>query len=151
MSADQQSYHYLRTRLDIPAPRVFAWASRVGGDNPVGAEYIIMEKMQGDSLASGWSSLSTKELAELIEKIVDIESRLFSARFSEHGSFYYKEDLEEEARENRSNEQNGVDLLSDQFAIGPIVNRSFWAEERDQMALDRGPCLFPRICHAILY
>ena len=36
---------FLRTRLDIPVPKVFAWASRVGGDNPVGAEYIIMEKM----------------------------------------------------------------------------------------------------------
>lgn len=103
---------FLRTRLDIPTPRVFAWASRVGGDNPVGAEYIIIE-MQGKSLASRQLSLSTKELAEVIEKIVDIESRLFSARFSEHGSLYYKEDLEEEVRENIPNEQNGVDLLSD--------------------------------------
>jgi len=76
-------------------------------------------------------SLSTKELAEVIEKIVDIESRLFSARFSEHGSLYYKEDLEEEVRENIPNEQNGVDLLSNQFSIGPIANRLFWAEERD--------------------
>ncbi|KAL8838293.1 MAG: hypothetical protein Q9170_002190 [Blastenia crenularia] len=136
---------FLRTRLDIPAPKVFAWASRVDGDNPVGAEYIIMEKMQGESLASRWSSLSTKELAEVIEQIVDIESRLFSARFSEHGSLYYKADLEEEVRENNSNEQNGVNLLSDQFGIGPIANRSFWTEERGQMTLDRGPCLFPCI------
>ena len=43
---------FLRTRLNIPTPRVFAWASRVGGENVVGAEYIIMEKMQGESLAS---------------------------------------------------------------------------------------------------
>lgn len=71
---------FLRTRLDILVPRVFAWASRIGGDNSVDAEYIIMKKMQGESLASRWSSLSTKELAEVIEKIVKIESRLFSAR-----------------------------------------------------------------------
>ncbi len=134
---------YLRTRLDIPAPKVFAWASRVGSENPVGAEYIIMEKMQGESLASRWVSLSTKELAEVIEQIVDIESRLFSTPFSEHGNLYYKEDLEEELRENKRNEQNGVDLLSDQFCIGPITTRSFWTEERSQMALDRGPCLLP--------
>ena len=142
---------FLRTRLDIPAPKVFAWASRVGGDNPVGAEYIIMEKMQGESLASRWFSLSTKELAEVIEQIVDIESRLFSARFSEHGSLYYKEDLKEEVRENKPSEQNGLDLLSDPFGIGPIANRSFWTEERGKMASDRGPCLFSRIYHAILY
>ena len=139
---------FLRTRLGIPVPKVFAWASRVGGDNPVGAEYIIMEKMQGESLASRWFSLSTKELAEVIEQIVDIESRLFSARFPEHGSLYYKEDLEEEVHENNSNEQNGVNLLSDQFGIGPIANRSFWTDERGQMTLDRGPCLFPRTCYA---
>ena len=142
---------FLRTRLDIPAPRVFAWASRIGRDNPVGAEYIIMEKVQGESLASRWLSLSTKELAEVIQKVVDIESRLFAARFSAYGSIYYKEDLEEEVRENKSKEQNGLDLLSDQFGIGPIANRSFWAEERDQMTLDRGPCSFPHICHAIFY
>ena len=114
---------FLRTRLNIPVPKVFAWASRVSGDNPVGAEYIIMEKMQGESLASRWSSLSTKELAEVIKQIVDIESRLLSANFSKHGSLYYKEDLEEEVRENNSHEQNGVDLLSDHFGIGPIANR----------------------------
>lgn len=136
---------FLRTRLDIPAPKVFAWASRVGGENAVGAEYIIMEKMQGDSLASRWSSLSTKEVAEVVEQIVDIESRLFSAPFSEHGSLYYKEDLGEEFRENQRTQQNGVDLLSDRFGIGPIASRSFWAEERSQMTLDRGPCLFPRV------
>lgn len=36
---------FLRTRLDILALKVFTWASRVSGDNLVGAEYIIMEKM----------------------------------------------------------------------------------------------------------
>ena len=136
---------FLRTRLDIPVPEVFAWASRVDGDNPVGAEYIIIEKMQGESLASRWSSLSKKELAEVIKQIVDIERRLFSAHFPKHGSLYYKADLEEEVRENTSNEQNGVNILSDQFGIGPIANRSFWTDERGQMTLDRGPCSFPCI------
>ncbi|KAL8971193.1 MAG: hypothetical protein Q9197_003409 [Variospora fuerteventurae] len=130
---------FLRTRLDIPAPKVFAWASRVDDDNPVGAEYIIMEKMQGESLASRWFSLSTKELAKVIEQIVEIENRLFSARFSKHGSLYYREDLEQEIRDNNSNEQNGVNLLPDNFGIGPTANRSFWTEERGQMTLDRGP------------
>ncbi len=142
---------FLRTRLDIPVPKVFAWASRVGGDNPVGSECIIMEKMQGEILASRWSSLSTKELAEFIKQDAEIETRLFSARFPEHGSLYYKENLEEEVREKESIQQNSVDLLSDRFGIGPIVHRLFWMEQRGQMTLDRGPCLFPRINYAILY
>ena len=142
---------FLRTRLDIPAPKVFAWASRVGSNNPVGVEYIIMEKMQGDSLASRWLSLSTKELAEVIKQIVDIEARLFSAHFSEYGGLYYNNDLEEEVRENKLNKSDDLDFPGDQFGIGPIANRSFWTEERNQMAIDRGPCLFPQLCHAILY
>lgn len=141
---------FLRTRLHIPAPKVFAWASRLGADNPVGAEYIIMEKMQGESLASRWFSLSTKELAKVIEQIVEIESRLFSARFSKHGSLYYKEDLEQEIRQNNSNEQNGVNLLPENFGIGPTANRSFWSEERGQMTIDRGPCLFSPGCYPTL-
>ena len=142
-ASEVATMEYLRTRLDIPAPKVFAWASRVGSENPVGAEYITMEKMQGESLASCWLSLSTKELAEIIEQIVDIDSRLFSAPFSGHGSLYYKENLEEKLRENKRNEQTGVDLLSDRFSIGPIATRLFWIEERSKMALACGPCLFP--------
>ena len=142
---------FLRTRLDIPAPKVFAWASRIGSDNPVGAEYIIMEKLEGESLASRWPSLSSKELGEVIKQLADIESRLFSARLSEYGSLYYKEDLEEEARKNDSKEPNGAKLLHDQFRTGPIVDRSFWTGERDQMNLDRGPCSFPRIYRALLH
>ncbi len=134
---------FLRTQLDIPVPKVFAWASRVSGDNPVGAEYIIMEKAQGESLGSRWLSLSTKDLAEVIKQIVEVENRLFSARFAKYGSLYYKEDLEEIFRDDESQDQNDVDLLSDRFCIGPIVTRSFWTEERGQLPLDRGPCLFP--------
>ena len=134
---------FLRTQLDIPAPKVFGWASRVDDDNPVGAEYIIMEKAQGESLSSRWLSLSTGELAEVIKQVVDIETRLFSARFSRHGSLYYKKDLEEKFREDNPNESNDGNILADRFCVGPVATRSFWAEERGQMKLDRGPCLFP--------
>ena len=134
---------FLRTQLDIPTPKVFGWASRVDDENPVGAEYIIMEKAQGESLGSCWSSLSTGELAAVIRQIVDIEARLFSARFPKHGSLYYKEDLEKNFRDNNKNVANDGNLLADRFCIGPAATRPFWTEERGQMSLDRGPCLFP--------
>lgn len=123
---------FLRTQLNILVPKVFAWSSRLDGDNQVGAEYIIMEKVQGESLASRWLSLSTEGLVEVIKQIVDIESQLFSARFPKYGSLYYKGDLEEEACEDKSNEQNGEVFLSDQFCVGSIATRSFWRDERQQ-------------------
>lgn len=136
---------FLRTQLDLPAPKVFGWASRVDEENPVGAEYIIMEKAQGDSLGSLWLSLSTGELAAVIRQIVDIETRLFSTPFPKHGSLYYKEDLEEKFREDIPSVANDGSLLADRFCVGPVATRPFWTEERGQMNLDRGPCLFPCI------
>ena len=141
---------FLRSQLDVPVPKVFAWASRVGGENLVNAEYIIMEKIQGESLSSRWLSLSTKELIEVIKQVVDIESRLFSARFPKHGSLYYKKDLEEKFREDEPNNQNPVDLLSDRFCVGPIAARSFSTEERGQIVLNRGPCLFSHVHNIVL-
>ena len=43
---------FLRNHLDIPVPKVFAWASRADVVDSVEAEYIIMEKIQGENLAS---------------------------------------------------------------------------------------------------
>lgn len=116
---------FLRTQLDIPVPKVFAWASRVNGSNPVGAEYTRMEKAQGESLGCRWLSLSRKELAEIVKEVVDVESRLFLARFARFGSLYYKEDLEEKFREDKFHDPNGMGLLPDRFCVGPIVARSF--------------------------
>lgn len=134
---------FLRNQLDIPVPRVFAWSSRVDGDNPVGAEYMIMEKMQGESLASRWLSLSAKEMVEIIQQIVEIETKLFSTVFPMYGSLYYKEDAEEKFRKHQPYNQGDGDLMWDKFCVGPIATRPFWMEGRGQMALDRGPCLFP--------
>ena len=136
---------FLRTQLDIPVPKVFAWASRVDGDNTVGAEYIITEKVQGESLSLLWVSLSTEELVKVIRQIIDIDNRLFSVGFSKHGSLYYKEDLEEKFREDKSSEANDENLLPTRFCLGPLATRTFWAEQRSKMMLDRGPCSSPHM------
>jgi hypothetical protein len=103
-----------------------------------------MERVQGESLASQWSTLSTAELAEAIKQIAKIESRLFSARFPKHGSLYYRKDLDESFREDVSTTASDGNLLPDRFCIGPVATRPFWMGERSQMSLDRGPCSFPR-------
>ncbi|KAI9699639.1 MAG: hypothetical protein M1836_002673 [Candelina mexicana] len=69
---------FLRTELDIPVPKVFAWSSRVNGDDRVNAEYMIMEKVQGESLAAAWTSLSGTEIRDVMKQLVDIEARLLS-------------------------------------------------------------------------
>ncbi|KAL9103637.1 MAG: hypothetical protein Q9163_001332 [Psora crenata] len=134
---------FLRTQLNIPVPKVFGWASRVDQENPVGAEYMIIEKAQGESLSSLWPSLSKGELAAVIREIADLETRLFAFQFPKHGSLYYKKDLEEKFRKDNLNMPKDGILLADRFCVGPVATRLFWMEERGQMDLDRGPWLCP--------
>lgn len=119
---------FLRNILEVPVPEVFASSNSV--DNPVGAEYIIMERFHGESLASRWLSLSTSELKDVLTQLVKMEQKIFSFKFPAHGSLYCKEDLSE----------TSIDLPVGRFCVGPIAKRQFWFDERGKMQLDRGPC-----------
>lgn len=119
---------FLRNTLEVPVPKVFASSSTV--DNTVGAEYIIMERFYGESIASRWLSLSTSELKDVITQLVKMEQKIFSVKFPAHGSLYYKDDISE----------TSISLPSSRFCVGPIAKRQFWFDGREKMQLDRGPC-----------
>lgn len=51
---------FLRAVLKIPVPEVMAYST--SPDNSVGAEYIPMERVEGESLSSRWLSLTTDEV-----------------------------------------------------------------------------------------
>lgn len=124
---------YLRNHLAIPVPRVIAWDYRTDKDNAVGAEYIVMEKIEGDILASRWNSLSSQELGEVIQEIVRFESRILMTRFPKYGSLYYTDYVEQRFRDCE---------IKGRFCVGPIATKIFWDDKRSQLKLDRGPCLF---------
>ena len=125
-----------RNILKLPVPAVLAYSCHM--ENPVGTEYIIMERINGDSLASRWLSLSTKEIKEVMTQLVKIEEKVFSFRFPASGSVYLKQDVKDVSYVcfPRSAEQPALD----HFCIGPIAKRQYWADEREHMAIDRGPC-----------
>ncbi|KAF3479945.1 phosphotransferase [Arthroderma uncinatum] len=120
----------LRDSLHIPVPRILAYASTT--DNPVGAEYIIMERLHGESLGSRWLSFSTAQTADLMTQIAKIEGKIFKFKFPAYGSLYHRRDIPAESR---------VDFPSEggDFCVGPICKRQFWHGERADMQLDRGP------------
>jgi aminoglycoside phosphotransferase (APT) family kinase protein len=128
---------FLRRYHDLPVPKVFAYSSRVDGNNPVGTEYIIMERVHGSSLASRWQSLSKKELVDVIEQVASLEEKVLAIRFPMFGSLYYKEDVESSVEPARGCKS---EYLPDEFAIGPLAKRQFWFDERAEMEIDRGPC-----------
>ena len=87
-ASEVATMNFLRTVLSLPVPKVLAYAA--SSDNPVGAEYIIMEKVEGESLASRWLSLTTKEVVGLMTQMAEMEQKVFSFQFPGYGSIYHR-------------------------------------------------------------
>ncbi|KAJ0417875.1 kinase-like domain-containing protein [Aspergillus carlsbadensis] len=112
---------FLRAVLKLPIPEILGYSATP--DNPVGAECILMERVQGESLASRWLSLTTDEVKHVMVQMAEIERRIFDFSFPGYGSLYYKGDLDSETQI-------------------PV----FWHGERSNTEIDRGPWLSPLEC-----
>ncbi|KAL4905221.1 hypothetical protein BDW74DRAFT_185269 [Aspergillus multicolor] len=132
---------FLRNVLHLPVPRVYAWSSRAT-ENPVGAEYILMEKQPGIMLSEVWYSLKGKQRAQLVLLIVDFEKTVAATKFTGYGSLYYKEDLLSSDDSQSSPlyvDHTGKSVQSTKFAIGPTNHRAFFNFGKGSLAIDRGP------------
>lgn len=120
---------FLRTVLGLPVPKILDYST--SPENSVGTEYIIMERVDGESLGSRWLSLTTDEVKHVMAQIAEMEQRIISFQFPAYGSLYHERDL---------NDESQIALQVEDFSIGPIAGRQFWHSERHRMKLDRGPC-----------
>lgn len=119
---------------------MYAWNSEAA-DNPVGAEFIIMEEAKGVPLSHKWPTLKGDNKLNLIEKIVKIETTLASTSFREFGSLYYTKDLEHSTRDNPLyTDTTGRPVMNAQFSIGPSTDRKSFDNDRATVDFDRGPC-----------
>jgi hypothetical protein len=121
---------FLRAVLKLPVPEVLAYSAT--SDNSVGAEYILMERVEGESLSSRWLSLTTDEVKDIMTQIANMERKIFDFHFPAYGSLYYKKDLDGETQ---------IPAMEN-FVIGPVSARQFWHGERSKTEIDRGPCRF---------
>lgn len=87
---------YLRTILNIPVPKVLAYSTDAGS-TPVGAEFIIMEKIRGTVMSTRIEAVDrwpqVPEIHPLADEIMTHEGKFLEARFAAFGSIYYKEDV----------------------------------------------------------
>ncbi|PVH79500.1 hypothetical protein DL98DRAFT_532981 [Cadophora sp. DSE1049] len=136
---------FLRGALSFPIPRVLAFSVDV--DNPVGAEYIIEEKAEGEPLEKFWHQWGLESKLELVSQLVDLETKLSALTFQEHGCIYFKKDLEEKGilasamLGDYSSKYTSapIGFSFDEFAIGPLTEPKLWQGERALMKLHRGP------------
>ncbi|KAB8250476.1 hypothetical protein BDV35DRAFT_377446 [Aspergillus flavus] len=123
---------YVRKYTSIPAPRVFSWSS--DNSNPVGAEYIIMEKVAGVPLFEQWGKMAEIEKLELIKNLTKLEAQLAAIRFPAYGGLYRQADVSS----LQCQELNGS------ICIGPSCGRSFSTDSAAVLStqsekLDYGP------------
>ena len=152
-ASEVATLEFAREVLGIRVPRVFAWSANASA-NPVGAEYIIMEKIPGVESRHRWTHIGkAPQVFPLLDGVFDIERSFECAPFSQIGSLYFKDDVRADLRdhplfrpgslpEDDPELYRKLDMAKDKYCIGPIADRQWWRSERSQVTYDHGPCEF---------
>lgn len=136
-ASEVATMEFLRQHVNIPVPRVYTWSS--DKSNPVGAEYIIMEKVNGVVLGDIWWSLSGKERLTVITQLVQCETKMFQSPLRSYGSLYFNGSLPQDMTHPLNGRDYG-DAASSSWCIGPVANMAFWHDGRENLKVDHGPC-----------
>jgi hypothetical protein len=67
--------------------KVLAWSSNAK-QNPVGAKYIIMEKVKGTELENAWPSMEPRDKLIVVKTIAEYQESWISTLFERYGSLY---------------------------------------------------------------
>lgn len=122
----------------VPVPKLLAWSA--DASNPVGAEYVIMEKAAGCRLSKKWDEMELEIKFKFIMNLCELEAELAGGAFPAYGSLYLKESL----NNGEKYEPLAPEIDPDgRFCIGPSCERA-WFHNEDTEAIearfDRGPC-----------
>jgi hypothetical protein len=132
--------YWARNILDIPVPKVLAWCSRAR-ENPVGAEYIIMEEVPGVEPEQVWPDMSIQDRFAVVKSIAGFQKAWTSVAFTKYGSLYFSRDLEDtHSSQPLYIDANGHHITNGNFAVGPSTARETFDSGRAGIDFDRGPC-----------
>ncbi|KAH6683961.1 phosphotransferase enzyme family protein [Halenospora varia] len=140
IASEVASMDFVRDICATPAPRVLARSSKAS-ENPVGAEYIIMEKVVGLSLSSVWNSLPIDKKAVIFKQISSYQQAWASIKFQQYGSLYYVADVPTQAERSPIcyRDKDDIEVQDSRFAVGPSVSRPTVDFGRAQINFYRGP------------
>lgn len=139
ITSEAATLHYLWSK-GIPVPKVYGYTS--SENNPIGAEYIIMEKASGIGLETRWLGMSKPEQHKLTSSFVETEKKFFDISFGSIRSLYFKTDIPPalQALLYTTNTEDEYD--SEKLCIGPTADYMFWHGSRAALHLYHGPCEF---------
>ncbi|KAE8149487.1 phosphotransferase enzyme family protein [Aspergillus avenaceus] len=128
---------FVRKVLDTPAPRVYSWNSQAKS-HPVGAEFIIMDKVEGVPLSQVWGNMKLPQKLQLLLAITRLQKKWVSVSFSHYGSLYYAGDVQQQSNVSHYfKDGNTIDKSG--FTVGPITARDWLDGGRSKLDIDRGP------------
>ncbi|KAF2281620.1 uncharacterized protein EI97DRAFT_438940 [Westerdykella ornata] len=137
-ASEVATMEFARDILSLPVPKVLAWSAT--DQNPVEAEYIIMEEARGSRLNDIWQDLQLPEQRDIILELVKIETKFLSVCFEKIGSLYYADSgISKCEPAIATGPQEMADALKSRFCIGPTVQPEFWEKERRHMHQYQGP------------
>ena len=134
LASEVATMDYLRSRA-IPVPKVYGYSTT--SNNPAGTEYIFMGMMRGTNLGTIWFDLGEKARIAVVERLVEVESRLFSFDFPAGGSLFYNQDLD--PAWDRATNPSKSSLSPGSFCIGPDMTIGLWYGKRQRLQTFRGP------------
>ncbi|GAB1741813.1 hypothetical protein NU219Hw_g7220t1 [Hortaea werneckii] len=118
-------------RHGVPTPLVYKYCA--DATNPVGSEYIVMEKVPGRRLTDIWYELCDKKRVKILGAIVDQEAKLFNVSLPAYGSIYRTSDLPGSMSHAKLEDDAG------QFCVGPDASLEDWFGTRSQLETSRSP------------
>ncbi|KAL2827225.1 hypothetical protein BDW59DRAFT_179223 [Aspergillus cavernicola] len=143
-ASEVATMNFLRSILKVPVPKVLGYSTTP--ETPVGAEYIIMERVDGESLASRWTSLRGEGVKDIMKQMAEMERKVFTYTFPGYVSLHHRNDIEGEPQ---------IPVPVDDICVGPIAGCQFWhgtssldcmtsAARREVLAFDKQAKAQPR-------
>ncbi|KAL1857909.1 hypothetical protein Plec18170_003133 [Paecilomyces lecythidis] len=127
---------FARRILGTPAPRIYSWNSRAES-NPVGAEFIIMDKAEGVPLSQVWGTFKLPQKLQVLVAMTRLQNQWLSISFSHYGSLYYTKDVQPQAGNHYVKDDKAI--RDSEFAIGPATGRDWFDAGRSVLDIEKGP------------
>ncbi|KAH9864621.1 hypothetical protein J1614_010556 [Plenodomus biglobosus] len=135
-ASEVATMNFAREVLDTPAPRVYSWNSRAKS-HPVGAEFIIMDKVEGVPLSEVWDTMTLTQKLQLLLALTNLQKKWLRVSFSHYGSLYYTGDVQPPVGNHYV--EDGKAIQDSKFGIGPATGRDWIDAGRSNLDIERGP------------
>ncbi|KAG5961937.1 hypothetical protein E4U56_003610 [Claviceps arundinis] len=116
IASEVATMKFAREVLCTDVPKVYDWSS-MGHETAVGAEFILMEKVNGVELQQVWPRMEVEDRRELVKSVTAYQKSWASVTFDKYGSLYFAEDFKGE---------NGQKVEDSRFVIGPSTSRDMF-------------------------